>query len=129
MWPFLPREGFPYTNFHAMNQDWILGVVKKFQENYSTIQEAIAAGNSELENTYNHLIELLNAWFATHSTEIETELAAAVASFSTQAHAIGVNVVNSIPQDYTALSRSVFAQIMISNEQLITYNYYTKTVT
>ena len=107
MWPFLPRESFPYTNFHAMNQDWILKVVKEFQENYSTIQEAIAAGNTELENTYTHLIQLLDQWYLNHSEDIANQLTQAVADFTTQAHAIGLDVISTIPQDYTNLSTAI----------------------
>lgn len=30
MWPFTPGERFPYTNYHSLNQDWIILQVKKF---------------------------------------------------------------------------------------------------
>lgn len=30
MWPFTPGERFPYSNFHSMNQDWIIIQVKKY---------------------------------------------------------------------------------------------------
>lgn len=32
---------FPYANFHDVNIDWILKVIKEFQENYTNIQAAL----------------------------------------------------------------------------------------
>ena len=57
MWPFIPGERFPYANFHAMNQDWILDIVKDFQSKYTTIDSTI---NTGLQNIDAATIEAIN---------------------------------------------------------------------
>ena len=105
MWPFLPRETFPYTNFHAMNQDWILKVVKDFQDQYTNIQQLIQnttnEGLDELEAKKNQMEALLQQWYNTHSTDIANQLAQAMVDLG----AFVANVTASIPQDYSKLSR------------------------
>ena len=122
-------ERMPYTNFHRLNMDWIISVVSEFYQKYNTIDDKITEGKTELETTYNHLLELLNAWYTEHSEDLETELEQTIASFTSQATAIGLGVINSIPQDYTNLNRSVSAYIEISTQQKIVYNYGTKVIT
>lgn len=111
-------EGFPYTNFHDMNLDWMIKIAKDFLDQYSHIQEIIDTGETTLENKYNELEALLQTWYDTHSsdianqladalTAIQSELTTSVASFGTQAHTIGQAVIDSIPDDYTALSYDV----------------------
>ena len=126
--PFPPfgGNGFPFTNFHDLNLDWIIAVIKDFYSKYTTIDDKIATGKTELESTYNRLIGLLDLWYNTHSSDIEAELTEAIASFTTQAQAVATTVINSIPQEYTALSRSVNAFVEISANQIITYDYTTK---
>lgn len=34
-------EGFPYTNFHDMNMDWIINTIKNFNEKYPEVMAAI----------------------------------------------------------------------------------------
>ena len=105
MWPFIPGERFPYSNFHSMNQDWILQVVKDFKDQYQNIQQLIqdttGEGIEELEAKTAELEGLLNQWYNTHSTEIATQLANALVEIG----AFVANVTASIPQDYTTLSR------------------------
>lgn len=129
MFPFFPPfggNGFPYTNFHDLNLDWIISVIKDFYTKYNTIDDKIATGKTELESTYNRLIGLLDVWYNTHSSDIENELTEAINSFTTQAQAVATTVINSIPQEYTALNRSVYASVEISANQIITYSYTSK---
>lgn len=111
-------DNFPYTDMHQLNLDWIIKIAKDFLDQYTHIQELITNGIESIDETtennlqelndkYTELEGLLNAWYTTHSNDIAAALAAAVQSFSTQAAAIGANVVESIPEEYTELSTSV----------------------
>lgn len=105
MWPFIPGERFPYANFHLMNQDWIIKVVKDFQDQYENIQQLIQDtaddGLAELEAKKTELEGLLNQWYNTHSADIAAQLANALVEIG----AFVANVTASIPQDYSTLSR------------------------
>ena len=105
MWPFIPGERFPYANFHSMNQDWIIKVVKEFQDQYENIQQLIrdttGEGLAELEAKKTELEGLLNQWYNTHSADIAAQLANALVEIG----AFVANVTSSIPQDYSKLSR------------------------
>ena len=108
MWPFgpfVPGEGFPYSNFHNLNMDWIIKIVKDFQDNYTNIQQLIQSttneGLQELETKKNQLETLLQQWYNTHSQDIANQLASAI----TEINAHVANVTASIPQDYSKLSR------------------------
>lgn len=118
MWPFIPGERFPYANFHAMNQDWILKVVKDFQNQYTHLQEMISAGELsissltaqkivELNNRATEIENLLNTWYSTHSQDIEIQLTTAINAFQTRAQQIAEQVAQTIPADYTTLSNTV----------------------
>ena len=78
-------ENFPYTNFHELNLDWIIEVVKNFLEQYSHIEETITDGETALTNKEQELEQ----------------------TFETAAEAIVQAVIASIPPDYTALSNKV----------------------
>ena len=41
-------EGFPYTNFHDLNMDWIIKIAKDFLDQYTHIQETITNGENSL---------------------------------------------------------------------------------
>lgn len=82
-------EGFPYSNFHDLNMDWIIKIAKDFLDQYSHIQEVIATGEQslldktetgieQLESKANTLETLLQAWYDTHSQDIANELADAI---------------------------------------------------
>ena len=141
MWPFIPGERFPYANFHSMNQDWILKVVKEFQDQYTHLEEMINAGEIsistltaqkiiELNNRSNEILNLLNSWYDTHSQEIEEELTYAINSFQTRAQEIARQVAETIPADYTTLSNTVLelnTDTAFNNKQnaiLSDYNMY-----
>ena len=122
-------EGFPYSNFHDLNMDWIIKIAKDFLDQYTTIQQTITEGlegistetAEALETLNNKATEiegLLNAWYNTHSEDIANQLAEALStlqntltqtinSFSTSASQIAQETIASIPVDYTALYNQV----------------------
>ena len=135
-------EGFPYTNFHDLNMDWIIKIAKDFLDQYTHIQEIIEQGKtdinnltesgltqleettneylSDLETKKNNLEALLQAWYDTHSNDIATQLASALASIaSTLSSAITTfnsnvdtktaQAIASIPSDYTELANTVLS--------------------
>ena len=59
-------ENFPYTNFHDLNLDWILRVVKE-------IKEAEAEQNLSIEELANRITPL-EEWIDNYSTEYAKEL-------------------------------------------------------
>ena len=82
-------EGFPYSNFHDLNMDWIIKIAKDFLDQYSHIQEVITEGEEsltgltetglqELQDKYDNLETLLQQWYDTHSEDIANELADAL---------------------------------------------------
>lgn len=76
MFPFgCGGEGFPYTNFHDMNMDWVIKVVTDFLMKYADIQKAIDEGVSDLTDKTTELEGLLQSWYDTHSEDIATQLA------------------------------------------------------
>ena len=117
---------FPYSDQHSLNLDWIIQVAKDFLDQYTNIQETITNGENSLDQhttdglaalaaEKDRLEGLLDAWYTTHSEDIADQLTAAVASFQASAEAIGAQVIASIPQDYTALEKTVDDLIINSN--------------
>ena len=111
-------EGFPYTNFHDLNMDWIIKIAKDFLDQYTNIQNTISDGLTALdEKTQQGLADLdekaealetaLQNWYDEHSADIADELTSAIADFRTTAQEIATEVIATIPQDYTALSNAV----------------------
>ena len=109
---------FPYSDQHTLNLDWIIQVAKDFLDQYTHIQDIISNGEESLDQ---HTIDglaalaaekdrlegLLDAWYTTHSEDIANELSSAVSSFGTQAAAIVDALIDTIPEDYTALTAEV----------------------
>ena len=88
-----PGEGFPYTNFHDMNLDWMIKIAKDFLDQYTHIQEVIAQGLIDLQDKtdtglealqtkYETLEGLLDAWYTEHSEDIADQLAGALADLN-----------------------------------------------
>lgn len=122
-------EGFPYSNFHDLNMDWIIKIAKDFLDQYSTIQQIITDGNkllnttieegntqlgttisegiTSLQNKYNALEALLQQWYNTHSEDIATELANALHDIQTELS----TVVLQFSQQATAIGDEVKASI------------------
>lgn len=82
-------EGFPYSNFHDLNMDWIIKIAKDFLDQYTHIQEIIANGEQsiqdlttsgleQLQDKADNLEQLLQDWYNTHSEDIANELANAL---------------------------------------------------
>ena len=86
-------EGFPYSNFHDLNMDWIIKIAKDFLDQYTHIQEVIENGEESLQNLTTSgldqlqekadaLEELLQAWYNEHSEDIANELASALSDLN-----------------------------------------------
>ena len=126
-------EGFPYTNFHDLNMDWIIKIAKDFLDQYTSIQQIIADGETSLENLTeeslqqlqdkaDNLESLLQAWYNEHSEDIAQQLASAlsdiastlssaITSFNNAADAKAQTTIASIPDDYTTLSNEAIKNI------------------
>lgn len=111
-------EQFPYANFHEMNMDWVIKVVKDFLDKYEYIEELIETGKTDivnltaeelqaLTNKKNELEALLQAWYDSHSADIAQQLASAISAFNTAADNKAAQTIASIPADYTTLSNNV----------------------
>lgn len=111
-------ENFPYSNFHDLNMDWVLQVVKDFLDKYSTLIETIDTGKEEITTLYNELETRLNEWYETHSEDIAQELVHALenlntavtnkfADFNDDVNTRVEQAIASIPQDYSQLSEKV----------------------
>lgn len=122
-------ENFPYSNFHDLNMDWIIKIAKDFLDQYTHIQDIIDQGLTDLQEKYETLDALLEAWYATHSEDIANQLADAlaelnewynthqnyldqtlaskIAQFNQLADAKAQQTIESIPSDYTTLANAV----------------------
>lgn len=98
-------EGFPYSNFHDLNMDWIIKIAKDFLDQYTHIQQIIedgettlteiinngetslsdeiASGLAQLQDKADNLEQLLQAWYTEHSEDIANELADALSDLNT----------------------------------------------
>ena len=87
-------EGFPYSNFHDLNMDWIIKIAKDFLDQYTHIQEVIANGEQsltdlttsgleQLQDKADTLEGLLQDWYDTHSQDIANQLADALNDLNT----------------------------------------------
>ena len=119
-------EGFPYTNFHNLNMDWIVKIAKDFLDQYTNIQQTIDNGLTDLDNKAESLENLLQEWYDTHSEDIanqlrdalsdlDQELTENIASFDSHAEQKARETIASIPDDYTALSNTVVDFIKTTN--------------
>lgn len=122
-------ENFPYTDMHQLNLDWIVKIAKDFLEQYTSIQQMIADGETSLTNLTSEGLEqlqekadtlegLLQEWYNTHSNDIALQLASAlnelnqtltqtIESFNLAADEKTAETIASIPDDYTTLANNV----------------------
>ena len=107
-------EGFPYTNFHDLNMDWIIKIAKDFLDQYTHLQETIENGETAIENLTDEeltalankadeLTDLLDQWYTTHSEDIAGELATAITDFDAHALQKATETIATIPDNYTDL--------------------------
>lgn len=99
---------FPYTNLHDLNIDWILQVVKKFEEEYDGISEALSDAIDTIENAGESTAEEVTAAINTLKTEVLADIQRAYA-----------DAIADIPADYAA----VLAAIAPTFNTLISYEY------
>lgn len=52
-------ENFPYTNFHDLNMDWIIKIVKDFQGQYQTLETDIASTKEYVDGKVEEIQELV----------------------------------------------------------------------
>ena len=71
-------EGFPYSNFHDLNMDWIIKIAKDFLDQYTNIQDTITQGMEDLDTKAEELQALLDEWYTEHSQDISDQLADAL---------------------------------------------------
>ena len=124
-------EGFPYTNFHELNLDWIIKIAKDFLDQYTNIQQTITQGLEDLDTKAEQLQALLDAWYEEHSQDIADQLADAlqdlntwytehqgyldqyltdsIAAFGLAADAKAAETLASIPADYSAVAADAMA--------------------
>ena len=111
-------EQFPYADMQQLNLDWIIKITKDFLDQYTSIQQIISDGMTGLQEKYDTLENLLNAWYETHSEDIANQLTdaledltealnTALGTFETDATNITNAVIATIPADYTDLSNDV----------------------
>lgn len=99
------NEGFPYSNFHDLNMDWIIKIAKDFLDQYTHIQQIIEQGKEDIQTLTESGIEqigdltatsmqqlqdkadelegLLQQWYNTHSQDIADALADALEDLNT----------------------------------------------
>lgn len=128
-------ENFPYTNFHDLNLDWILKIVKDFELHYTSIHETIEAGKTEINelsaqklteliqsmnDEYTRLAGLLTSEYNQYIDDIDTQARRKLVELTQQMenkltetlilldeHLAEVE--SSIPLDYSELSNTVSA--------------------
>lgn len=108
----------PYTNFHELNLDWMIRVMKDFFNKYNDVQslidagivsinEATASDISELNAKYQELKTIIDETVAEYESDIQTILNNKISEFNTLATQKGLEVIETIPADYTELSDRV----------------------
>ena len=158
-------EKFPYTNFHDLNLDWVIKIAKDFLDQYTHIQDLIDQGIIDignktdeglaaLQDKYDTLEGLLDAWYNEHSEDIADQLADALAdlnawynehqnyldsyltssisAFNRAADQKAAQTLESIPDDYTALGNAVTALVHEAETENIQFvasisDHYVKT--
>ena len=111
-------EGFPYTNFHELNLDWIIKIAKDFLDQYTNIQETISTGLTELDEKAENLKEMLQTDYNNYNDSLASSLAqaltdirATLAQSITQIHNDSTlyvqSLLDSIPADFSDLVNAV----------------------
>lgn len=77
---------FPYTNLHDVNIDWILQVVKEFNEKYHGIDDAIDAAIASLNATADELETAMSEYMQGLEEETTANINAIYAQFQTEAN-------------------------------------------
>ena len=132
----IERE-FPYTNLHDLNIDWILKIIKDFQERYQNLdetfqnmlQQIITAGNNAIEAINNNeetALEAIRVFEEQCIQALDDETTGKIAEIQNVTHnqidainAAGNNAIELIDQDATstlnAISSAGTTQVNIIN--------------
>ena len=119
-------EGFPYSNFHDLNMDWIIKIAKDFLDQYTHIQEIIEQGKTDiqdlttsgleqLQDKADNLEELLQAWYEEHSADIANQLADALADLNAWYNEHSEDIANELADSITELNRILSVNISAFN--------------
>lgn len=115
-------EGFPYSNFHDLNMDWIIKIAKDFLDQYTHIQDIIEQGKTDIQDLTSSgldqlqekadaLEELLQEWYNEHSEDIADELADALADlnswYNTHSQDIADDLASALRDLNTALQTAI----------------------
>ena len=104
-------ENYPYTNFHDLNLDWILKVVKDFLDKYTTLNDTIDNGTQSINTLATDVLAQIDQLTDEKKAElllyVQTECARVLAQFTTDAESRASTTIASIPQDYTSLYNTV----------------------
>ena len=122
MWPFIPGERFPYANFHSMNQDWILQVIYEFKQQYSTIDQAISDGVTQLENTAGSLESNMQSIINNAINQLNNATTQKLNQFEQGANERANNAIASIPADYTEFYNA-FKGVYIDESYMTEHSY------
>lgn len=119
-------ENFPYTNFHNLNMDWVIQIIKEFRDQYTHIQEIIDNGEESLSNLTTEEIERLQQELTAVETALQAISESTLNEFRNDANEKTAECIESIPADYTAWASRV-SQLKLTLErglnivQLCTY--------
>ena len=105
-------ENFPYSNFHDLNMDWIISIVKDFLDKNTHIEELINTGLQNIETSTEESVETLeNKTEESVNTlenketdilsELTTALNNAMSEFNTNATTRAQQALSTIPSDYS----------------------------
>ena len=119
-------ENFPYSNFHDMNLDWVIKIAKDFLDQYTSIQDLISEGLTNIENLTDEELQALQdkadaletaltELFNQYTDSMDSQLTQNITTFDTHADQKGTEVIASIPADYTD-----FFKAAIKGNKLVT---------
>lgn len=83
-------ENFPYTNFHDLNLDWVIKIIKELMSKYDELSEAVEQGKTDITTITEESIDTLEST----ASQVETD-------FDTHAEEKARQTIASIPSDYT----------------------------
>lgn len=103
-------NGFPYTNFHDLNLDWMIKEVKEFLDNKSSVLQEISDAKTDAVDTIAtdkaDAVDTIAIDKAAALQAITNKKNTELEAFTSAAERVGNEVIASIPSDYTTLSHN-----------------------